>query len=121
MITGDPYGYKADIWSMGIMAMEMAEGEPPYLDLPPLTVRDKVLNSLFTSQALRLIVVDGIPPLSTVHSDNFRHFVKSMLSIKPSKRASTTELLAVSFSTLDFSSDGFSAPIFNPEGSQVRN
>jgi len=81
VITGDPYGYKADIWSMGIMTMEMAEGEPPYLDLPPLT-------------ALRLIVVDGIPPLSGNHrSEHFRHFVKLMLSIKTSKRASTTELL----------------------------
>jgi len=61
--------------------MEMAEGEPPYLDLPPLT-------------ALRLIVVDGIPPLSgTNRSAHFRHFVKSMLSINPTKRASTTELL----------------------------
>eukprot|EP01126_Amoeba_proteus_P033920 TRINITY_DN3352_c0_g1_i18.p1 TRINITY_DN3352_c0_g1~~TRINITY_DN3352_c0_g1_i18.p1 ORF type:complete len:497 (-),score=94.24 TRINITY_DN3352_c0_g1_i18:417-1907(-) len=85
VITGDPYGYKADIWSMGIMAMEMAEGEPPYLDLPPLT-------------ALRLIVVDGIPPLSGSHwSEHFKYFVKRMLTIKTSKRATTTELLEHAF------------------------
>ncbi len=32
LIRGHPYGVKVDIWSTGIMLMEMCEGEPPYMD-----------------------------------------------------------------------------------------
>lgn len=38
LIRGADYDSKVDIWSLGIMLMEMAEGEPPYMDYPPLRV-----------------------------------------------------------------------------------
>jgi len=81
VITGDNYDTKVDVWSLGIMAMEMAEGEPPYMDLPPLA-------------ALRLIVVDGIPPLyDSKWSPEFRDFVNSCLKIKVAERPTSSQLL----------------------------
>jgi len=80
VITGDLYDAKVDIWSLGVMALELAEGEPPYMDLPPLT-------------ALRLIVVDGIPPLSEKFSKQLRDFVGCCLEIRTNLRATSQELL----------------------------
>jgi len=82
LIRGHDYGIKVDIWSLGIMCMEMAEGEPPYMEFPPL-------------RALFLISTKGIPPLKEPHkwSNEFNEFFNLCIEKDVEKRPTADQLL----------------------------
>lgn len=86
LIRGLEYDSRVDVWSLGITALEMADGEPPWLHEPPL-------------RALLLITTEGMPGVKhpSRWSSAFKHFLQCCMHVQAAKRATAEQLLMVRF------------------------
>lgn len=86
VIKQSGYDHKADIWSLGITAIELAKGEPPYAELHPMKVCrfcHLTNGSLNFLQVLFLIPKNPPPMLEGNFSKPFREFVALCLQRDP--------------------------------------
>ncbi|XP_041131115.1 serine/threonine-protein kinase PAK 4-like isoform X2 [Polyodon spathula] len=82
VISKTPYGTGVDVWSLGIMVVEMVDGEPPYFSDDPV-------------QAMKRLRDQPPPSVKNTHmaSPVLKDFLGRMLTSDPLQRATAMDLL----------------------------
>lgn len=81
ILLAKDYDNKVDIWSLGIMAIELANGKPPFLGLSPLELKKAILEG-------------ESPKLSDDNwSEEFRLFINNCLIKEPKNRPDAENLV----------------------------
>lgn len=92
------YDTKADIWSLGITALELAKGYAPYARYPPMKVLILTIQedppSLETYDQLEMDNDDDDWQVTEEYSRAFSQFIDLCLQKNPSRRPSCDELLS---------------------------
>jgi serine/threonine protein kinase len=86
VIQETAYNGKADVWSLGITAIELAEGEPPYANVHPMRA---------------IFMIPSRPPATLANPSSFspelNDFIAKCLTKDPEARPSATDLLKHKF------------------------
>jgi len=82
----NPHDAKADIWSLGITAIELINGKPPYSNLTAVNAMMKILTDVAPS-------VDKFVKKS--YTKHFKNFIDACLHKQPKKRKTAKELKAM--------------------------
>uniref|UniRef100_A0A3Q4FZ14 non-specific serine/threonine protein kinase n=1 Tax=Neolamprologus brichardi TaxID=32507 RepID=A0A3Q4FZ14_NEOBR len=84
VISKSPYGTEVDIWSMGIMVVEMVDGEPPYFSETPVAAMKRLRDE--PAPTVRNASQVQVSPV-------LKDFLDRMLTRDPLERASAIDLL----------------------------
>jgi len=111
IIQKQAYGIEVDIWSVGILILELTEGEPPYMKFPQ-------------AKALFLISTQTPPTFKKPKkwTAEFKNFLGSCLQKDPSKRSTSVQLLKHAFTLTAVKQEEFALvlkKILNGEGEKV--
>ena len=86
--SNSKYDFKTDIWSLGITCIELIEGEPPFSEMEPNEVIEKIAKNLLN--------VNEIIDFND-HTYEFKNFIEHCLEYDPKKRFSAEQLLKLDF------------------------
>jgi p21-activated kinase 1 len=86
VIQSDAYDVKVDVWSLGVMVMEMIEKDPPYMGQPPTRVLFNILKK-------------GLPDLKNpgASSNEIKDFIAQCTQRDPRVRPTCAQLLSHPF------------------------